>query len=107
MTKKYKSDVSKSIHSIVEGLYKNEIVDKITMRRFDASCLVPVNELSPGEIKEIRVKEHLSQTVFAHFLNVSKNLISDWERGVKKPGGPALKLLAIVKTKGLEAISLN
>jgi putative transcriptional regulator len=105
--KKYKSDISKTIHGVVEELYNHGTVDKITMRRFDASCLVPVDELSPADIKEIRVKEHLSQTVFAHFLNVSKNLISDWERGVKKPGGPALKLLAIVKTKGLEAISLH
>jgi putative transcriptional regulator len=107
MTKKYKSDVSKSTHTVVEGLYKIGSVDKVTMRRFDASCLVQVDELSPEEIREIREKERLSQTVFAHYLNVSKNLVSDWERGVKKPGGPSLKLLAIVKTKGLEAISLN
>ncbi|MDR1487185.1 MAG: DNA-binding transcriptional regulator [Deltaproteobacteria bacterium] len=107
MTKKYKSDVGKSVHTVVEGLHQIGIVDKVTMRRFDASCLVPVDELNPEEIKEIRKKEHLSQSVFAHYLNVSKNLVSDWERGVKRPGGPALKLLAIVKTKGLEAISLN
>lgn len=107
MTKKYKSDVSKSIHTVIEDLYKSGGVDTVTMRRFDASCLVPVDELSPHEIKAIREKEHLSQTVFAHYLNVSKNLVSDWERGTKKPGGPALMLLAIVKTKGLEGISLN
>jgi putative transcriptional regulator len=42
--------------------------------------------------------------VFARYLNVSKNLVSDWERGKKKPGGPALRLLSIVQRKGLEAV---
>jgi putative transcriptional regulator len=61
--------------------------------------------LSPEEIRELRLREHLSQSVFARYLNVSKNLVSDWERGIKKPGGPALRLLTIVDTKGLQAIA--
>ena len=51
MAKNYKSDLSKSIHTVVEDLYKHGIVDKITLRRFDASCLVPPLELAPREIK--------------------------------------------------------
>ncbi len=35
--------------------------------------------------------------MFARYLNVSKNLVSDWERGVKKPGGPALRLLTVIQ----------
>ena len=104
--KKYKSDLSQSIHTVVEDLNKHGLVDKMTMRRFDASCLAPTLELAPQDIKAIREKACLSQTVFASYLNVSKNLVSDWERGIKKPGGPALRLLAIVKHKGLEGISV-
>ena len=37
----------------------------------------------------------------ARYLNVSKNTVSDWERGVKKPGGPALRLLSLMKTHGV------
>jgi DNA-binding transcriptional regulator YiaG len=51
-----------------------------------------------------RIRERVSQPVFARYLNVSKNLVSDWERGVKKPGGPALRLLAVVQKGGLNAI---
>jgi putative transcriptional regulator len=40
--------------------------------------------LSPDEIKAIHEKEQVSQSVFVHYLNVSKNMISEWERGVKK-----------------------
>ena len=74
-------------------------------REFDESCLTAIEEISPERIKEIRERENVSQPVFARHLNVSKNLVSDWERGVKKPGGPALKLLNLIEKKGLNAIS--
>jgi putative transcriptional regulator len=32
-------------------------------------------------------------------------LISQWERGEKRPDGPSLKLLNLVRTKGLKAIA--
>ncbi|MEC4816948.1 MAG: helix-turn-helix domain-containing protein, partial [Scytonema sp. PMC 1069.18] len=76
-----------------------------TMREFDKACLSPVEMLTPEQIKEIREHERVSQPVFARYLNVSKNLVSDWERGKKKPGGPALKLLLLVQKKGLDAIA--
>ena len=52
--------------------------------------------LSPDEIKAIREKEQVSQSIFAHYLNVSKNMISEWERGVKKTSGTALKFPSLV-----------
>ena len=106
MNKTYKSELSAAIHDTAEGLYEHGIIDKTTMKEFVASCLVPVEQSTPEEIRALREKEHLSQPVFARYLNVSKNLVSDWERGVKKPGGPALRLLSIVKYKGLEAVQL-
>jgi putative transcriptional regulator len=47
----------------------------------------------------------VSQGVFAHYVNVKPKLISKWERGEKRPSGPSLKLLSIVKSKGLDAIA--
>ena len=94
-----------AIHETIEALHEIGAVDKQTMREFDDACLTPVPVLAPDEIKAIRVREHISQPVFARYLNVSKNLVSDWERGVKKPGGPALRLLTVIQKKGLEAIA--
>jgi transcriptional regulator with XRE-family HTH domain len=54
---------------------------------------VVAEPLAPEEIKALREREQVSQPVFARYLNVSRNLVSDWERGVKRPGGPALRLL--------------
>lgn len=105
MTKKYRSDALAAVHETMEGLYESGAIDKQTMRDFDEACLTPVRMLGPEEIRQIRQREHISQPVFARYLNVSRNLVSDWERGVKKPGGPALRLLTVIQKKGLEAIA--
>jgi putative transcriptional regulator len=56
-------------------------IGKQTMRRFDDACLTPIRPLKPEEIKAIREREHVSQTVFANYLNVTSSLVSKWERG--------------------------
>ncbi|WP_425338431.1 helix-turn-helix domain-containing protein [Thiorhodococcus minor] len=89
----------------MEALQEVGAIDKQTMREFDDACLTPVEPLSPEAIRALREREHLSQPVFARYLNVSKNLVSDWERGVKRPGGPALRLLTVIEKKGIQAIA--
>lgn len=103
--KKYKSDVMASAHEMAEALHKVGAIDKKTMREFDDSCLTVVRELTPKQIRAIREKEHVSQIVFANYLNVTEGLVSKWERGEKRPAGPSLKLLALVDKKGLSAIA--
>jgi len=73
------------------------------MREFDEACIAPAPVFSPDEIKAIREAEHVSQPVFARYLNVSKNLASARERGAKKPVGPALRLLSIIRRNGPDA----
>ena len=36
---KYRSDIARSVHRTVRGLRRIGLVDRKTMRRFDASCL--------------------------------------------------------------------
>jgi putative transcriptional regulator len=105
MAKTYKSEAMAAIHEMMEGFEKSGAIDKQTMREFDDACLTEVELLAPDEIRAIREHENLSQPVFARYLNVSKGLVSDWERGVKKPGGPALRLLTVVRKKGIQAIA--
>jgi putative transcriptional regulator len=105
MSKKYRSEALASIHETMEALHEIGAIDKRTMRGFDETCLTPIQDLAPDEIKEIREREHVSQTVFANYLNVTTSLISKWERGEKKPSGASLKLLSLVKRKGLDAVA--
>jgi putative transcriptional regulator len=105
MANQYRSDALASIHETMEALHEVGAIDKQTMREFDDACLTPVEPLSPEAIRALREREHLSQPVFARYLNVSRNLVSDWERGVKRPGGPALRLLTVIEKKGIQAIA--
>ena len=105
MPKKYRSDALAAIHETMEALHEVGAVDRQTMREFDETCLTPIEVMLPEQIKALRMRELISQPVFARYLNVSKNLVSDWERGVKKPGGPALRLLTVIQHKGLMSIA--
>ena len=101
----YKSDALAAIHQTVSDYLDAGVIDKSTMRRFDESCLTPVQEFTAQEIRALREREQVSQAVFAYHLNVSKDSVSQWERGKKHPAGPSLKLLSLVKKKGLAAIA--
>ena len=105
MARKYKSKALEVAHKTAEGLHRAGVLDKATMREFDASCLTLIEELSPRQIRKMREREGVSQSVFAQYLNVKPKLVSEWERGEKRPSGPSLKLLSIVKVKGLDAIA--
>ncbi|HEY9139779.1 MAG TPA: helix-turn-helix domain-containing protein [Bryobacteraceae bacterium] len=72
---------------------------------FDELCLTPVRALKPNEIRALRLREGASQAVFARYLNVTTRLVSQWERGEKRPQGPSLKLLSLVSKNGLEAVA--
>ena len=101
----YRSEAFAAIHETMEALHRVGAISKVTMREFDESCFEPIAAIQPSEIRALREREHISQPVFAYYMNVSKNLVSDWERGKRKPGGPALRLLSIIQKHGLEAIA--
>lgn len=103
-TKRYRSHAFQSLHSVAEDLRDVGVIDKATMRDFDLACLTPVAALDPEAIERIREKAHMSQATFALALNVTKVLISKWERGETRPSGPSLEPLALTDKKGIDAI---
>lgn len=106
MTKpKFKSDAFEAIHASAHALFRVGGIDKATLRNFDDSCLVMPEEIKPEKIREIRERNHVSQPVFARFLNTSESTIQKWETGAKRPSGMALKLLSIVQKHGLKVLA--
>ena len=99
-----KKSILKVVHESAKGLFDIGLIDAKTMHTFDAKCLPPVKKLSPKQIKRIRLRERVSQGVFAEYLNASASTIKKWETGEKHPTGPALKLLNLVSAKGLEIL---
>lgn len=105
MPKTYKSEALADVHEMMEGLHEAGSIDKQTLREFDEACLAPAVPLAAEEIKAIGEAQRVSQPVFARYLNFSKNLVSDWEQGKKRPGWPALRLLSIIQRKGLDVVA--
>lgn len=105
MKKQYRSPLMASIHETAEELYAAGVMKKRTMREFDELCLTPVRPLKPAEIRALRLREGASQAVFARYLNVTTGLVSQWERGEKRPQGTSLKLLILVAKNGLRAVA--
>ena len=101
----YKSDAFAAIHETAQGMFDSGLLSKKTMREFDDSCLTPIHPFSAQEIRALREREEVSQSVFANYLNVTTDYISKCERGLKSPAGGTLKLLLLVKHKGLEFIA--
>jgi len=100
----YASSILAAVHETAEDLHSIGLVDKTTMRHFDETCLVPLVPIGPGAIKALRERERASQAVLARYLGVATATLSQWERGLRKPDGPALRLLSLIDRHGLDYI---
>jgi hypothetical protein len=62
------------------------------------------DNIDPDELLTLREDAHLSQAVFARYLNLTPGYVSQLERGAKRPTGSVLVLLNVIRRKGIEAI---
>ena len=104
MTRKHESRIARVVHEAASDARKADVMSKTTMRKFDTLCLSPVRDLSPRQIQALRERENVSQAVLARHLNVTSGLIRQWERGERRPSGPAMTLLSLIKRKGLQIL---
>jgi putative transcriptional regulator len=100
-----RSRILSEMSETAAGLVRAGVVDKQTMKEFDALALAPVRDLSPKQIRAIRAQSRMSQAVFAAILNTSVSTVQKWEIGEKRPSGPSLKLLDVIQRKGIEAVA--
>lgn len=87
----------------LRDLHQAGVVSKQTLRNFEAQ-VAPAPAYDADDIRRIREKFHVSQAVFAAYLNASLSTVQKWESGEKKPSGSALRLLFVVDHRGLEAL---
>jgi putative transcriptional regulator len=111
MTKqKNPSRLTKALLETADDLRRVGVLDaasheKITLRHLGGSKANIVSKpISGEEIRSLRERAHLSQAVFARYLNLTVGYVSQLERGAKRPSGPALVLLNVIRRKGIEAI---
>lgn len=83
----------------------DEVVDRIEARmkaRELKQRIADVHTMSGEEIKAMRDRYGMSQSVLAHTLGMSKESVSKWERNEIKPSRPALRILNTISEKGPE-----
>ena len=100
-TIKNRSRIVEEMQEIFSDLKRAGVINKKQIAQFEALKNLEVKTIQPKAIKQLRTKENLSQAVFAIVLNTSASTIQKWESGEKKPSGPSLKLLSILKNKGI------
>lgn len=86
------------------GIMDETTHEKITLRQLGKDAAREPAPFTGEEIRSLREKARLSQAVFARYLNLTVGYVSQLERGAKRPSGPALVLLDVIRRKGMEAI---
>jgi putative transcriptional regulator len=113
-------DMLNSMNSITEALYRHGFMTdqdaqeaqdlrtevgamplRLQRDTFDSSVITPTLAIPPEHIREIRELVGASQSVLARHLGVATATVSQWERGARKPDGPALRLLSLIERHGL------
>ncbi len=102
--KNYRSAALEVAHKTASIHYRHGLIKEEAMYEFDVKCLFVSEEFTPRDLEALRKREGVSPTLFAGYLNVPESFVRDWERGARKPVGPVVRLLTIIKANGLSAI---
>ena len=62
MTRQYRSEALAAAHEAALGLAEAGVMSKRTMRVFDEMCLTPVREMTPEDIRALRLRENACGT---------------------------------------------
>lgn len=99
------SDLQDTIHELAQGLHRSNMIDKKTLRELTDQDFPALIQYTGEEIQQIRQCQHVSQAVFAKYLNISPAMIRSLEQGRRHAHGAILKLLNIIDKNGVEALA--
>ena len=60
--------------------------------------ILPIKEYTGKQIRDVRIKAGMTQSVFASYMGVSIKTVEDWEGGRTHPTGPVFRLLDILSS---------
>jgi putative transcriptional regulator len=102
---KAKSALLGAVHETARDFARLGLIEKRTTHKYDALCLVPLEDYDAEKFRRLRRSTNLSQAVLAAVLNTSASTVRKWEAGEKRPSGPSLKLLNLLARKGLDGVA--
>ena len=90
------------LSSALDEAAENSRSEKKFLREETMSIEIePLIEYTAADIKEIRSKTGLTQSLFAKWFGVSTRTVEAWESGRNKPSGPSSRLLGLLKNNRL------
>ena len=107
--RKHPSRLTQAMLETADDMRRAGIMDdlthaKITLRHLGDTANVVTEPISGEDIRKLREQAHMSQAVFARYLNLTVGYVSQLERGAKRPTGPTLVLLNVIRRRGIDAI---
>lgn len=100
------NSVQETINDVAKGLHRAALIDQKTLRHLVKEDLPELVEYTAEEIQNLRKRQKVSQSVFAHHLNISPSMIRSLEQGHRHAHGAILKLLNIIDRHGMSALYL-
>lgn len=100
----YVDSLAASLHESMADLALLGHLSPHDLAEAETVLLKPNTPPTGAEIRALRKREGATQSVFAHYLGVSVNTVSQWERGERTATGTSAKLLSLVERHGLTYI---
>ena len=92
-----RKSMKEAIGTTVQDMIESGIDSSFTQKDLNALGIkIAKVAITATQIKKIREKRHLSQTVFAQLLNVSPSSVRQWEQGKRMPSGSTKVLLELL-----------
>ena len=93
-----RDSIKEAIGSTVQEMVDAEISVSFTKKELNSlGIIIPSIEVTSSQIRSIRARMNLSQSVFAKLLNVSASSIRQWEQGKRYPAGATKVLLELLE----------
>ena len=91
--------MSRLFNDLKQGLEEAIAYEKGAGKGKEKTYMIsPVKEYDGKQIREIRMKAGMTQSVFASYMGVSTKTVEAWEGGRTHPTGPAFRLLDILSS---------
>ncbi len=93
-----RDSIKEAIGNTVQSLIKSGAKTSFSAKDLkELGVNIPEVNITAKDIKEIREKVNMSQSVFAKVLNVNSSSVKQWEQGKRNPSGSTKVLLELLK----------
>lgn len=91
--------MSQLFNDLKQGLEEAITYEKGTGKGKEKTYMIlPIKEYDGKQIRAIRMKTGMTQSVFASYMGVSTKTVEAWEGGRTHPTGPVFRLLDILSS---------